>query len=208
MSPPAPGQRVASADVGPVGTVRIAVEDPERADVRRLLERHVTFARANSRPEDVHALEPEGVGDPAVTLYGARTEDGVLVGIGALRQLDPEHGELKSMYTVDRARRRGVGRVLLAHLLDVARERCYRRVSLETGARAAFAPARSLYRRAGFRSCPPFGGYPESPHSVCMALVLDRATDGGDPAGEAGAEPKGEPGGEPATRPPLRGAGA
>ena len=153
----------------PDGT--IALDDPRAADVLELLRRHLTFARSVTPPEDAHALEPEGLLDPAISFYSYR-RDGELLAIGALRRLDDDHAEVKSMHTVEAARGRGIGRAMLDHLLGVARERGYRRVSLETGAMAAFAPARSLYLNAGFVSSEPFGDYRESRNSVYLTLAL------------------------------------
>ena len=92
--------------------------------------------------------------------------------MGAIKQLDREHAELKSMHTVMAARRRGVGRAILKHLLSVAIQRGVRRVSLETGVGDAFAPARALYLEAGFVPCGPFGDYAASPNSAFMTRVL------------------------------------
>lgn len=151
----------------------IALEDPRAADVRALLERHLAFAREVTPPEDVHALDIEGLLDPAVTFFGARL-DGRLVGVGALKQLDEAHGEVKSMHTVEDARGSGVGRAMVDHLLSVALDRNYRRVSLETGTMEVFAPARSLYAKASFVPCEPFGEYTASPNSTCMTISLHR----------------------------------
>jgi len=152
----------------------IAEEDPNDHDVRALLQRHLTFARVQSPPEHVHALGTEAWSDPGLTLYGARL-DGVLTGVGAIRQLDETHGELKAMHTRAEDRGQGVGQAMLGHLLRVAETRGYLRVSLETGTMDAFAAARSLYRKAGFKPCAPFGPYTVNPYSVCMTLALDPA---------------------------------
>jgi putative acetyltransferase len=152
--------------------VVIVVDDPRADDVRALLGRHLAFAHEHSPPEDVHALDVDGLVDPAITFYSAR-RDGELLAVGALKELDARHGELKSMHTAQAARGNGIGRAMLAHLLAVARDRGYRRVSLETGSMAAFVAARSLYERAGFVPCPPFADYPDSPNSTCMTLALD-----------------------------------
>jgi putative acetyltransferase len=97
-----------------------------------------------------------------------------LAGCGALRELSPDHGEIKSMHTAARHRGKGVGARLVTHMLDVARARGYRRVSLETGTADAFAPARALYGRFGFTVCPAFAQYrDDDPHSLCMTLSLE-----------------------------------
>ena len=149
----------------------IEVDDPRRDDVRALLEQHLAFARGVTPPEDVHALDLDGLLDPSITFFSLRV-DGELLGVGAIKQLDPEHAEVKSMHTTAAARRRGVGRAIVDHLLAVAAERGVRRVSLETGAGEAFAPARSLYADAGFVPCGPFGDYRASPNSAFMTRLL------------------------------------
>jgi putative acetyltransferase len=148
----------------------ISVDDPRAADVRALLEQHLALMRATSPPEDVHALDLDGLLDPAVTFFSFR-RDGELLAVGALKQLDGQHAELKSMHTARAARGRGVARALLEHLVGVARARGCDRVSLETGTQDAFAPARSLYAGAGFRPCGPFGSYRPSPSSTFMTLA-------------------------------------
>ncbi len=105
------------------------MDDPRADDVRKLLQRHLAFARANTPPEGVHALDMDGLLDPAVTFFSFR-RDGELLGVGALKQLDRHHGELKSMHTAQAARGRGIGRAMLDHLIGVARERGCLRVSL------------------------------------------------------------------------------
>lgn len=152
--------------------MRVAVDDPRLPDVRQLLERHLTFAFASSPREHVHALDTDRLVHPSITLFSARDGDGVLLGVGALKELDAAHGEIKSMHTAERARRAGVGGAMLRHIIDVARGRGYTRLSLETGTGAVFAPAQSLYARAGFAVCAPFGDYTRNPHSVCMTLAL------------------------------------
>ena len=130
---------------------------------------------ANTPPEDVHALDPDGLLDPAITVYSFRLE-GQLLGIGALRHLEGHHAEIKSMHTASTARGRGIGRALVKHLVAVAGARGVQRVSLETGSTPAFAPARSLYAAVGFEPCGPFADYGPSPNSAFMTLVL-RAED-------------------------------
>jgi putative acetyltransferase len=154
------------------GELVIDVDDPAAEDVRALLRTHREFSEAVTPAGHVHALVADDVLDPAITLLSAR-RDGALVAVGALRQLDSSHGEIKAMHTAVAARGTGAGRAVLEHLLALARARGYERVSLETGTMDAFAPARTLYRSAGFDPCAPFGEYTENPHSVCMSLRLD-----------------------------------
>ncbi len=140
--------------------------------MRALLTRHLAFALETTPPEHSFALDVDGLLDPAITFYSFRAA-GELLGVGAIKQLDPGHGEIKSMHTALAARGRGVGRAVLNHLLDVARSRGYRRVSLETGTMAEFGPARALYASAGFIACGPFAGYRPSEDNFFMTLPLE-----------------------------------
>jgi putative acetyltransferase len=155
----------------------IAVDDPRSDDVRTLLDRHLAFAREVTPPDHVHAMAIDGLIGPAVTFFSAR-RDGVLLGVGALKRLDETHAELKSMHTGEAARGQGVGRAIVDHLLAVAADRSYQRVSLETGTGDAFAPARSLYTKVGFEPCAPFGEYTVNPYSACMTIDLAEAGGG------------------------------
>ena len=152
--------------------VTIAEDDPQRPDVRELLDAHLAFARATSPPEHVHALGHDGLLHPSITFFSAR-RTGTLLGVGALKHLDQHHAELKSMHTSRAARGHGVGTSMVRHLLAVATVRGYGRVSLETGTMADFAPARRLYAELGFVPCPPFAQYTDNPHSTCMTISLD-----------------------------------
>jgi putative acetyltransferase len=147
-------------------------DDPRKADVRALLERHLEFALGQTPPEHAFALDSDGLIDPAITFFSYRA-DGRLLGIGAIKRLGPDHAEIKSMHTAEAARGRGVGRSMLTRLLEVARARGFRRVSLETGTTAAFGPARMLYQSAGFVPCGPFAGYRPSEDNQFMTLEFD-----------------------------------
>ena len=151
--------------------VVFAIEDPRTDDVRELLHAHLGFAYDVTPAGHVHALDLTGLLDPAVTLFTARRA-GVLVGVGALRELDTAHAELKSMHVAKAVRGHGLGRALVDYLLAVAVERGYQRVSLETGTGQAFVPAQRLYESAGFSVCPPFGEYTANPYSVCMTMAV------------------------------------
>ena len=154
-------------------SVRVDVDDPRRPDVAQLIAAHLAFAHASSPRDDVHALDGAGLSDPAITFFSARSDDGALLAIGALKQLDATHGEIKSMHTAAAHRRSGAGRAMLRHLIDAARDRGCARVSLETGSGDVFIPARTLYERAGFQVCEPFDGYRRTPYSVCMTMRLE-----------------------------------
>lgn len=157
--------------MNPMDQFVVTLDDPRTADVRGLLAQHLAFARQHSPAEDVHALDLTGLLAADMSFFSIRAR-GELLGIGALRQLDALHAEIKSMHTQAAARGRGVGRAMVDHLVGVARARGCRRVSLETGSMAAFASARALYTSSGFVVCPPFGAYRSSPNSVCMTLEL------------------------------------
>lgn len=151
----------------------IAVDDPGGGDVGALLARHLEFARANTPPQDVHALNITGLLNPAVTFYSYRRA-GCVLGVGALHELTPEHAEVKSMHTAAEARGQGIARAMLTHLISVARDRGYQHLSLETGTMEAFAPARALYASAGFVPCEAFADYRPGPNNTFMTLSLAR----------------------------------
>lgn len=151
-------------------------DDLTRAQVRALLDEHLRSMQALSPPESVHALDIGKLRAPGITFWSA-WEHGELLGCGALKQLDPTHGEIKSMRTAPAHRRKGVGRAMLLHILGEARRRAYERLSLETGAMAAFVPAQQLYRSFGFTFCEAFAGYAADPHSVFMTRVLGACAD-------------------------------
>ena len=127
--------------------------------------------RRLSPPESVHALDLDALRHPGITFWTIWS-DGVLLGCGALKELDPVHGEIKSMRTAPGHRRRGAGRAMLDHIIAEARKRAYRRLSLETGSMAAFVPAHRLYASSGFEFCGPFADYREDPNSVFMTRTL------------------------------------
>ena len=152
--------------------MNIEIDDLERQQVRELLAGHLAQMLTMSPACSVHALDLERLRQPGIRVWTA-WEGGQLLGCGALKELTPLHGEIKSMRTADAHRGKGVGRTMLSHLLAVARERGYERVSLETGATPAFLPALRLYESAGFQRCGPFADYTEDPHSVYMTRLLD-----------------------------------
>ncbi len=151
--------------------MRIEVDDLTRPQVLALLEEHLTNMHALSPRESVHALDVSGLRAPEITFWTVWDGDD-LVGCGALKQLSPEHGEVKSMRTPERLRRRGAGRAILTHIVAVARERGYLRLSLETGAPEGFVPARKLYESFGFTYCGPFEGYKPDPNSLFLTRVI------------------------------------
>lgn len=139
--------------------------------VLRLLEDHLADMHAESPPESVHALDVSGLQQPSVTFWVVADGD-ELLGCVALKELEHGHGELKSMRTDAAARGRGLGRLLLEHVLEEARARGYTRISLETGTQDFFVPARTLYARNGFTETGPFADYALDPYSVFMTREL------------------------------------
>lgn len=149
----------------------IRVDDLTGPEIAGLLQEHLEGMARHSPPESFHALDLEALRRPDVTFWSVR-EGGELIGFGALKELDRRHGEIKSMRTVSGRLRQGVAKRLLQHMIDEARRRGYRRLSLETGSMDAFAPARRLYAGFGFEYCEPFADYVEDPNSVFMTRAL------------------------------------
>jgi putative acetyltransferase len=145
----------------------IRLDDLTSAQITELLREHLQGMARHSPPESVHALDLDGLRQPDVSFWSAWEGD-ELLGCGALKQLDGEHGEIKSMRTSSAHLRKGVAARLLQHIIDEAGRRSYRRLSLETGSAQAFAPARRLYARFGFQPCAPFADYVDDPYSVFM----------------------------------------
>ena len=151
--------------------MKIEIDDLSRPAIHELLNEHLRNMYELSPPESVHALDLDKLRSPDITFWSA-WEGPLLLGCGALKELDRTHGEVKSMRTPAALRRKGAGRALLCHIIAVARARSYERLSLETGSMDAFTPAQELYQSAGFVYCGPFGEYGEDPNSVFMTLRL------------------------------------
>lgn len=153
--------------------MHIEIDDLSRPAIHALLNEHLQNMYELSPPESVHALDLDKLRAPGITFWSA-WEGPLLLGCGALKELDRGHGEVKSMRTPAALRRKGAGRAILAHIIEVARSRYYERLSLETGSLEAFRPAQRLYESFGFTFCGPFGEYKEDPNSVFMTMRLDR----------------------------------
>jgi putative acetyltransferase len=144
------------------------LDDPRVID---LLQTHLTRARGETARGSAHALDVVELRESQITFWTAWEGDEALA-IGALRRLSHDHGELKSMYTAEAARGRGIGSAMLRHIMAAAGARGMSRLSLETGSWPYFEPARALYARHGFVECGPFGSYRADPNSVFMTLAL------------------------------------
>ncbi|MBP6405368.1 MAG: GNAT family N-acetyltransferase [Ramlibacter sp.] len=162
---------VPSSETPGTVTLRIRRDDLRGPEIQALLEEHLQHMRAVSPPESVHALDLDKLRQPAITFWTVWS-GASLAGCGALKQINPQHGEIKSMRTAQAHRRAGVARAMLAHIIEEARRRGYTRLSLETGSQDAFEPARQLYARFGFVPCPPFEGYTDDPNSVFMSRPM------------------------------------
>lgn len=161
--------RVAAVQRGvPVRIERADFDDPRLVD---FLQAHLDDLAPTAPPESRHALDLAALRAPGVRLWVA-LEGAELVGTGALSALDSGHEELKSMRTDPARRGRGIATRLVGHLVDDARSRGVRRLSLETGSMEFFRPARALYARLGFVECPPFGAYRADPDSVFLTRLL------------------------------------
>lgn len=152
-------------------TMQIIIDDLTDPRVHALLQQHLAGMYANSPAESVHALDLTGLKAAELTFWTAWEGEEVL-GCGALKQLDPAHGEIKSMRTAATHLRQGVAQRILAQILHTAQQRGYQRLSLETGSTAAFLPALALYESFGFSRCGPFAHYREDPFSIFMSLEI------------------------------------
>lgn len=151
----------------------IRIDDLSGPEIFELLEEHRQSMFLHSPPESVHALDIEGMRKPEMTFWSA-WENGKMLGCGALKELDTEHAEIKSMRTATAHLRKGVARNILEHMLTEAKKRGYKRLSLETGSMDAFEPARRLYANFGFEFCGPFADYVDDPYSVFMTKEIER----------------------------------
>jgi putative acetyltransferase len=144
------------------------LRDPRVVD---LLHIHLTSARAETAPGSAHALDLTGLQSPDISFW-TMWDDETLVGIGALKRLSADHGEIKSMHTAQSMRGKGAGSAMLRHIIAIARARGMSCLSLETGSWDYFRPARAFYRGHGFIECPPFADYVLDPNSVFLSLDL------------------------------------
>jgi putative acetyltransferase len=154
--------------------MQIEIDDLSRPAVQELLNEHLANMYELSPPEQVFALDLSKLKSADITFWTVWDDD-LLLGCGALKELTPTHGEIKSMRTPAKLRSRGAGRAILRKIVETARERGYRLLSLETGTHQAFWPAQQLYRSEGFEESGPFAGYKKDPHSMFMGLRLSKS---------------------------------
>ena len=149
----------------------IRIDDLQGSAIQALLQEHLDDMFSSSPPESVHALDLDALHHPSITFWTAWDGD-ELMGCGALKQLSPEHAELKSMRTVRTHLRKGVARAMLRHILAAAQAGGFQRISLETGTPTPFVAAQKLYASEGFVECGPFASYVLDPYSVFMTKVF------------------------------------
>ena len=154
-------------------SLEFAIEDPLTPDVKALLQTHLDFCHEVTPAEFSFALKVEKLRAPEITVFTAR-EDGVLLGVGALKVFEPGHGELKSMHTAKASRGKGVGRAMVNHIVEYAKSVGLSRVSLETGSHPPYEPARRLYESCGFTLSDAFGNYELSDFNLCMTKAIQK----------------------------------
>lgn len=152
--------------------MEIKIDDLSNGEVIKLLEEHLADMYATTPPESVHALDVDRLKSPDITFFSGWL-NGNLMGCLAIKELDANHVELKSMRTSTFARKSGVASRLLSHALEVAKSRGYTQVSLETGSQDYFKAARNLYEKFGFSYCEPFADYKLDPNSKFMTLDIN-----------------------------------
>lgn len=145
----------------------IREEDLSHRQVLALLAYHLEQMERISPEGNFNALPEVRLREPDVTCWSI-WEGQTLCGLFALKELAPDHGEVKSLRTAPGQEGRGIGTIMLRYLVEEARRRGYKRLSLETGRTEPYGPARALYKRHGFAECPPFGDYKEDGFSLCM----------------------------------------
>jgi putative acetyltransferase len=154
-----------------MAAIAIRVDDMSGPAIQALIGTHLAHSAAHTAPESIHALDLDGLRSSDITLWSA-WKGATLVAMGGLKELSPEHGELKSMHTAEAPRGNGYGEVMLLHIIGEAHRRGYRRLSLETGAQAAYAASRALYAKHGFEFSGPFAQYVGDSSSMFMTLAL------------------------------------
>ncbi|MEE8352626.1 MAG: GNAT family N-acetyltransferase [Rhodospirillales bacterium] len=149
----------------------IREDDLSGPEIGKLLETHLAYAQQCFPDDSNHTLNLDGLRVPEITFWTVWEAENLL-GCGALKEIDSGHGEIKSMHTVEAHRGKGIATLLVKHILDVARQRFYPRISLETGAKDAFSTAHALYARFGFEYCEPFADYKKDVYCDFMTLEL------------------------------------
>ena len=143
----------------------------DHPEVNQLLKRHFIELRAASPEGSAHVLDIPGLKIPSIKFWSL-WEENQLVGCGALKFLDKNHGEFKSIRIHDDFRGKGNGTKIINHLINEAKKLNITKISIETGASSFFAPARRLFDNCGFKPCPPFAHYKEDINSLYLTKLL------------------------------------
>ena len=150
----------------------IRLGELQNEQVIGLLEEHHTNMLSLSPPESVHALDLKAFEAPDITFWSLWSKN-QLAGVAAIKELDSERSEIKSMRTATAYLRQGVAHLLLEYIIEQCINRGYKTISLETGTMSEFLPAHKLYLKFGFQECQPFGNYRKDPHSMFMSKNLE-----------------------------------
>tara|TARA_B100000941_G_scaffold69082_1_gene46561 strand:- start:223 stop:678 length:456 start_codon:yes stop_codon:yes gene_type:complete len=143
----------------------------DNAEVNHLLTKHFIELRSVSPDDSCHVLDIKGLKDSSIKFWSF-WDNNQLIGCAALKFLDDEHGEFKSIRVEDNSRGKGVGKKIISHLIEVAKNEGIKRLSIETGAGDFFKSARKLFKKFGFKTCRPFADYKEDPNSCYFDLEI------------------------------------
>ena len=143
----------------------------DNPQVNALLKKHFIELKSVSPAGSTHVLDISGLKDQSIKFWSL-WENNKLVGCGALKFLDKNHGEFKSIRVADNFRKSGVGKKIINHLIEEAKKLNISKLSIETGAGEFFLPARKLFLKFGFKICPPFAHYKEDPNSCYYSLNI------------------------------------
>ena len=143
----------------------------DNPEVHELLIKHFIELRSVSPEGSAHVLDIAGLKDPSIKFWSL-WEESDLMGSGALKFIDIEHGEFKSIRVSDRFKGRGNGLKVINHLINEAKKLNIKRLSLETGAGDFFLAARKLFNKSGFETCEPFSHYKNDVNSVYMTMLI------------------------------------
>ena len=144
----------------------------ENLEVNELLTKHFVELRAASPEGSAHVLDIPGLKVPSIKFWSLWDEE-KLIGCGALKFLNAEHGEFKSIRVHDNFRNQGQGINVINHLIKEAKKLKIKRLSIETGASDFFVPARKLFKKTGFTVCEPFAHYKKDINSVYLTMLID-----------------------------------
>ena len=144
----------------------------DNSEVDKLLRKHFIELRSVSPAGSTHVLDIDGLKDPSIKFWSL-WENEKLMGCGALKFLNENHGEFKSIRVADHYRGKGYGKRIIAHLIAEAKELKIKKISIETGSGDFFKSARSLFKNFGFKKCEPFSHYKTDPNSCYMSLEIN-----------------------------------